>query len=195
MPGTESLRSSLLMPSCASVFASSAKSELGATSNDSLVQCARSDCSSCTASTPVLLARNARSFSRSASTRPGNLGPIVDLLVEIGGLERRVSNASWFDHGGLQNNVRNYSSFQARDASRPSTRPMDLASLRRSTIMGLREQRHGRLQACDISIHRRAARRPCRGRQGVRRCQADQAGRLCDRARHPGGLADRAWPD
>ena len=64
----------------------------------------------------------------------------------------------------------------------------------RSTIMGLREQRHGRLQACDISIRRGAARRPRRRRQGVRRRQAHQARRLRDRAGHPGGLADRARP-
>ena len=72
MPGTESLRSSLRTPSLASSFASSPKSEFGATSNDSDVQCSRSDLLSWIVSRPILVARNARSFSRSASFRPMN---------------------------------------------------------------------------------------------------------------------------
>ena len=70
MPGMESLRSSLLTPSLPSSFASASKSESGATSNDSRAQWLRSACSSWIESSPVFDARNARFFSRSASTRP-----------------------------------------------------------------------------------------------------------------------------
>ena len=72
IPGTESLRSSLRTPSLASSRASSPKSESGDTSNDSDVQCARSDLLSWMVSRPVLVARKARFFSRSASLRPMN---------------------------------------------------------------------------------------------------------------------------
>ena len=72
MPGMESLRSSLRTPSFASSRASSPKSELGATSNDNLMQCARSALLSWITSGPTLLARKARSFSRSATISPMN---------------------------------------------------------------------------------------------------------------------------
>ena len=70
MPGVESLRSSLLMPSFSSSRASAPKSESGATSNESVLQRSTSPFLSSMAKSPIWVVRKARSFSRSASTRP-----------------------------------------------------------------------------------------------------------------------------
>jgi hypothetical protein len=70
IPGTESLRSSLAMPCADRFLRMSARSALGATSNESLLQRARDPCCNSIASWPILVARNARLLSRPASERP-----------------------------------------------------------------------------------------------------------------------------
>src|SRR5262245_43065425 len=109
MPGTESLRSSLLMPSADSALASSPKTELGAASTGSGRASARRRVAWCTGGVlavhdqgppfggekgPVVLAL--------AEHRPRHFGPVGDLPIEVLRLEGDVSDASWLDHGSLQ---------------------------------------------------------------------------------------------
>ncbi len=100
MPGMESLRSSLLMPSFSSSRASAPKSESGATSNDSVVQRSTVAFVDLDGELADLGGEEGAVFFALGEHEPHHLGVIVDEARQVGRLEGGVSDASWLDHGG-----------------------------------------------------------------------------------------------
>ena len=101
VPGTASLRSSLLRPSACKRFAMSAMLSFGETSNAILAQAGLSPFSSTIASWPVGVARNARLRLARHQPEPDHLPVIVDLPVEVGGGEGGMADPLGLDHGRL----------------------------------------------------------------------------------------------
>ena len=102
MPGTESLRNSLRMPSLASSCAKSPKSEFGATSNDSLMQCARSALLSWIDELADLGGEEGAVLLALGHDQSHEFVVVSDRLLQVGRLEGGVADASGLDHRSLR---------------------------------------------------------------------------------------------